>query len=116
MKQTMTDIMTQITPFMTPLAYVGVAVLAIGILAWLLWLFSGWCTWLLRLTGRLLIFIGLVFLAIQAAAMFLQLPQDLDLGDLAMLGFKTRPFWVVGLIFFIPGFLLRIFGAFRPTH
>jgi uncharacterized membrane protein len=116
MKQTMTDIMTQIMPFMTPLAYVGAAVLGIGVLAWLLWIFSGWCTWLLRLTGRLLILIGLVFLASQAAAVFLQLPQELDLGAVAMFGFKTQPFWVVGLIFFIPGFVLRIFGAFRPTH
>ncbi len=116
MKQTLTDIMTQIMPYMTPLAYVGVAVLAIGILAWLLWVLSGWCTWLLRLTGRLLILVGLVFLASQVAAVYLQMPQDLDLGKVDIFGFKTQPFWAAGLFFFIPGFVLRIFGAFRPTH
>ena len=91
MKQTMTDIMTQIMPYMTPIAYVGVAVLAIGILAWLLWIVSGWCTCLLRFTGRLLILIGLFFLASQAVAMFLQMPQELDLGDVAPFGCKRSP-------------------------
>ncbi|MGO8952126.1 MAG: transporter [Rhodomicrobium sp.] len=116
MKQTMTDMMMQIMPYMTPIAYVGVAVLAMGILSWLLWVVSGWCTCFLRFTGRLLILIGLFFLASQAVAMFLQMPQELDLGDLARFGFKTQPFWVAGLFFFIPGFVLRIFGAIRPTH
>jgi len=112
----MIDLITQMTPFMTPIAYAGAALLVIGAVAWLLWIFTGWCTWLLRLSGRLLIVVGLFFLACEVAGIILETPWELNYSDAAQFEFKTQPFWIVGLAFFIPGFVLRLFGAVRPTH
>ncbi len=116
MKEQMIDIMNMMFPYMKIIAYVGGAMLVIGVLAWLLWIFTGWCTWLLRLSGRLLIILGLFFLACQAAGYFLGMSPEINFGDFQKAEFNTEPFWIVGLILLIPGFILRVFGSFRPTH
>jgi len=115
-KETLIDVMNAITPYMMYAACAGAALLAIGIFAWLLWLVSGWGTQVLRFSGRLLVIIGLIFLVCQGAAMVAEMPPVLNLGDAGIFGLKTQPYWIVGLVFLIPGMVLRIFGAFRPTH
>jgi len=116
MKQTMIDLMTQMMPYMMPVAYAGAALLALGVVALLFWFFTGWGTGLLRFAGRLAVIVGLFFLACQAAGMYLQMQPELNLGDATKFEFNTVGFWIVGLVFLIPGLVLRMFGSFRPTH
>lgn len=117
-KLTVTDLMSNVMPYMIYLAYVSGALLVIGAVAWLLWVFSGWCTWLLRLSGRLLILLGVIFLAATAVAYLLGWqPPYYNYGDVTNYNFdKKLYFWVVGLILIVPGLFFRIFGSFRPTH
>ena len=116
MKETMIDLMNQMFPYMKIVAYVGGAFLVIGAVAWLIWVFSGWCTWLCRLSGRVLIVLGIFFLAAQAAGYLLGMWPEINFGDISKAEFNTYAFWIIGLVLLIPGFVLRIFGAFRPTH
>ncbi|MGO9460265.1 MAG: transporter [Rhodomicrobium sp.] len=116
MKQTMMELMTQMMPYMMPAVYAGAALLAIGVIALLVWFFSGWCTRLLRLAGRLLIVFGLFFLACEFAGLFLGAEPKINFGDATKFEFNTKPFWMFGLAFLIPGIVMRVLGAFRPTH
>ncbi len=116
MKETMIDVMNQMFPYMKIIVYVGGAFLLIGIVAFLIWVFFERCTWLLRLSGRLLVLLGLFFLACQAAGMFLGMTPEINFGDISKLEFNTIAFWIVGLALLIPGFLLRIFGSLQATH
>lgn len=98
------------------IAEVGGAFLAIGIVALLIWVVLERCTWLMRLAGRVLVLLGLFFLACQVAGMFLGMTPEINFGDIEKLEFNTIAFWIVGLVLLIPGFFLRILGSFRPTH
>ena len=116
MKQTMIELMTQMMPYMMPAVYAGAALLAIGVIALLAWIFSGWGTGLLRFSGRLLVIFGLFFLACEIAGLFLGAEPKINFGDSTKFEFNTKPFWMFGLAFLIPGFIMRLMGAFRPTH
>jgi len=115
MKQTMTDIVAQVTQYMTPVAYAGAILLFVGFLALLIWVVTHRGTGLLRLTGRLLILLGAFFLVSQVAAMALGLDPSVDFRE-AWFEISRKPFWLIGLVLFFPGFVMRIVGALRPTH
>jgi hypothetical protein len=115
MRQTMIDIAAQVTQYMTPVAYVGGVLLFVGFLAFLIWVVTHRGTGLLRLTGRLLILLGVFFLVSQIAAMALGLDPSVDFRE-AWFEINSKPFWLIGLVLFFPGFLMRIVGALRPTH
>ena len=117
-KLTVTDLMGTAMPYMAYLVYLGLALLVIGVIAFFIWLFINRCTWLLRLSGRLLILLGVVFLASTVFAYLLGWqPPYYNYGDLASYNFdKKLYFWVLGLILLAGGFFFRIFGSFRPTH
>ena len=112
----MTQIMAMMMPYMWYIADAGIALLALGGIAWLIWLINGSATWLLRLSGRLLVVLGIFFVACQIAGYLLGMSAFLNLGDVSKFEFIHLPFWQIGLPFIVAGFFLRIFGAFRPTH
>ena len=112
----MTQLMTMIMPYMWDVAYVGLTFLALGALAWLIWLFNGRCTWLLRLSGRILVVLGIFFVACQFAGFLLGMKAFLNLADPNKYEFAPLPFWMIGLPFIVTGFFMRIFGSLRPTH
>lgn len=112
----LTQIMVKMMPYMWYIADVGIALLVIGAVAWLTWLFTGWATGLLRLSGRLLVGLGLFFLASQLAGLMLGMKPWLNLGDVNKGEFIALPFWMMGLPFLVTGLFMRIFGSFRPTH
>jgi hypothetical protein len=116
MKEAMLNVMNQMFPYMKIIAYVGVAFLVLGALALLLWILLHRCSWLLRLSGRLLILLGLFFLACQVAGYFLGMTPEINFGDISKLEFNTMAFWIIGLVLLVPGFFLRILGAFRALH
>jgi hypothetical protein len=66
-KLAVTNLMATVIPYMDYLVYVGGAFLVIGAIAFLLWIFGDRCTWLLRLSGRLLVLLGVIFLMATAA-------------------------------------------------
>ncbi len=111
----MTQIMTKMMPYMWYIADVGIAALILGAIAWLNWLFTGGSTGLLRFCGRLLIVLGIFFVACQIAGLLLGMKPWLNLGDIGKGEFEALPFWMIGLPFIVTGFFLRIFGALRPT-
>jgi hypothetical protein len=111
----MTQIMTKMMPYMWYIADVGIAALILGGIAWLIWLFTGNATGLLRLCGRLLVVIGVFFVLCQIAGLGLGMKPWLNLGDVSKGEFDALPFWMIGLPFFVVGFVLRLFGALRPT-
>jgi len=112
----MTQIMTKMMPYMWDIADAGIALLILGAAGWLIWLVTGRATWVLRLSGRLLVVLGIFFVACQLAGLFLGMKPWLNLGDLSKGEFVGLPFWMIGLPFFVTGIFLRIFGSFRPTH
>jgi hypothetical protein len=116
MKQTMLDLTTQMMPYMVPAVYAGGVLLIAGVLALLSWIVSSWGTGLLRFSGRLLVVLGLFFLACEIAWVLLGADPRINLGEAAKLEFNTKPFWMLGLAFLIPGFVMRMLGALRPTH
>ncbi len=111
----MTQVMTKMMPYMWYIADAGIAALVLGGIAWLVWLFTGGATGLLRLCGRVLIVLGVFFVACQIAGLLLGMKPWLNLGDISKGEFDALPFWMIGLPFFVVGFFFRIFGALRPT-
>ena len=111
----MTQIMTKMMPYMWYVADVGIAALILGAIGWLNWLFTGRSTGLLRSCGRVLIVLGVFFVACQIAGLLLGMKPWLNLGDISKGEFDALPFWMIGLPFFVVGFFFRIFGALRPT-
>jgi hypothetical protein len=112
----MTQIMAKMMPYMWYVADVGLTFLALGALAWLIWLLNGRCTWLLRLSGRILVVLGIFFVASQIVGFLLGMNAFLNLADPNKYEFAPLPFWMIGLPFIVTGVIMRIFGAFRPTH
>ena len=115
MKQTILKSAAQLTPYTTQIAYAGAIILFIGWLALFAWVVRHRGTGLLRLAGRLLILLGVLFLALQVAAFALGLDTTTNFDD-AWFKIDRKPFWLVGLALLVPGFVLRIVGAIRPTH
>ena len=115
MKQATLDFAAQLTPYTTQIAYAGAILLFIGWLALFAWVVRHRGTGLLRLAGRLLILLGVLFLAFQVAAFALGLDTTTNF-DGAWFKIDNKPFWLVGLALLVPGFVLRIVGAIRPTH
>ncbi len=115
MKQTILDWAAQLTPYTTQLAYAGAIVLFIGSLALLVWVINHRGTGVLRVAGRALIVLGALFLALQAVTIVLGLDATTNFDD-AWFKIDRKPFWIVGLALLIPGLVLRILGAIRPTH
>jgi hypothetical protein len=56
--------------------------------------------------------LGALFLALQVAAMALGVDASANFEN-AWVNLDKRPFWLVGLVLFIPGFFRRIAGAVR---
>ncbi|ADP69863.1 transporter, putative [Rhodomicrobium vannielii ATCC 17100] len=115
MKQAMLDAVSYVTPFLLPLGYVGGVLLLIGGLGLVIWIFKGWGTRLLRFSGRLLLVLGAFFLICQVLWMVVGLEPRIT-EEASLLEFKSRPFWMVGLAFLLPGFAMRIIGSMRPTY
>jgi TRAP-type mannitol/chloroaromatic compound transport system permease small subunit len=109
MRQFMLDMMTMMMPFMMPLVWVGVALTALGLLSIATRLLSGGllgrraATW----SGTLLIIVGLFFLASQGAGVLLGAAPAINFGDATKYEFDLKPFWMVGLIFLVPGLVIR---------
>jgi hypothetical protein len=116
MKESMLDLMTKMMPYMMPVAYAGGVLLLLGIIGFAVWIISGWGSGLLRFSSRLLILLAIFFLACQVAGMILGAEPRINFGDAAKFEFNTQPFWLVALVFLVPAFFMRIFGAMRPTH
>jgi hypothetical protein len=115
MKQSILDLAAQLTPFTTQIAYAGAIILFIGWLALFIWVIRHRGTGLLRLAGRLLILLGVLFLAFQVAAFALGLDTTTNFEG-AWVNLHRKPFWLVGMALLIPGFVLRLVGSIRPTH
>jgi uncharacterized YccA/Bax inhibitor family protein len=112
MLQTLHDAASQTTPYLVVAAYAGQALLFLGCAGLAVWMFHGWGTGVLRFSGRLLIGFGWFFLACQAIWMIAGLDATLVSGEPAV----GRSFWKLALIYLLPGLLMRVVGALRPTH
>ncbi len=106
--QQITDILGLIAPHMITVAYVGVAIAAIALLALISRLLTGRNNWMVRLGARLLMLLGVVFLIYEGANMAMGVVP-------AEAAFYGYPFWMLGIALFILGFIFRLLGALRPT-
>ncbi len=113
MQYAMFDVASTMTPFMGLIATAGELLILLGLFALVVWLFKGWGTRLLRISGRLLIVLGVFFFLAQAIWMFAGLQPRLSFEDATAIG---SHFWVLGFAFLLPGFFMRVVGALRPTH
>jgi hypothetical protein len=99
-----------------PLVWLGVALIAFGVLSVVLRLVthsalaSRGASW----SGTLLMLVGLFFLASQGAGMLLGAAPSINFGDAANYEFDLKPFWMVGLAFLVPGLVVKALrGASR---
>jgi hypothetical protein len=114
MKATIETLAALVSQYSTPLAYAGAILIFVGCLALLTWVVTHRGTGVLRLSGRLLILLGGLFLALQVAAMAIGVEARANFEG-AWVALNPKPFWLVGLALFVPGFVLRIVGAVRPV-
>jgi hypothetical protein len=115
MKETIQTLAALVSQYSTPLAYAGTILIFIGCLALVAWVATHRGTGVLRLSGRLLILLGGLFLALQVAAMAIGVDASANFEG-AWVAMNPKPFWLVGLALFVPGFVLRLFGAVRPVR
>lgn len=109
MLQTIANTASYATPLAEPLTYAGVALLLLGLAGFVVWVFCCWGTGLMRACGRSLVVIGALFLVFEAAWLFSGVePSVKYTGGL--------PLWALGFAFVVPGLLMRLVGAIRPTH
>ena len=113
MKQTMLDLMVRMMPLMMPLVYAGAALLAIGVLATFVRLVSGRGDGIARLSGWILVGLGLFFLACQAAGMWLGATPSINFGNTSKFEFDLKPFWQIGLAMLVPGLLVALIDGRR---
>ncbi len=104
---------SEMTPFMGAIAITGELLIFAGLVGLAVWIFKGWGTGILRFSGRFLVALGAFFLSSQVLWMFAGLKPSLGFEDAVALGAQ---FWVLGLAFILPGFFMRIVGAMRPTY
>ncbi len=109
MRHVMMDMMARMMPLMMPLVWLGLALIAVSVLSVLARLTSGsalasrGASW----SGTLLLVLGAFFLMSQAAGMLLGASPAINLGDATKYEFNLKPFWMVGLVFLVPGFAFR---------
>lgn len=100
----------QVAPYVDLAAYVSVAIAAIALLAVILRLFTGRYNWLVRLSARLLMLLGLLFLIYQGALLAEGTPLS------ASASIFGQPMWIFGLGLFIAGFVFKLIGSLRPAR
>jgi len=115
MKQMMLDVMVAMMPYMMPLVYAGGVLLALGALATLVRLASGSAAGLARVSGRLLVALGIFFLACQAAGFVLGAQPAINFGDATKFEFDLKPFWQIGLALLVPGIVIFLIGGRRAA-
>jgi len=107
----MLDLMVKMMPLMLPVVYAGAALLPIGVLATLARMTLGRGQAVARLSGWLLVALGLFFLASQAAGMYLGAAPTINVADSTKFEFDLKPFWQIGLAMLVPGFLIALVGG-----
>ena len=107
MKQAILDFAAQLTPYTTQIAYAGAIILFIGWLALFASVMRHRGTGLLRLPGRLLILLGVLFLAFQVAAFVLGLQRQ-TVARVPGSRSTTSLSWLVGLAL--------LHSRIRPAH
>jgi hypothetical protein len=115
MKEIIETLAALVSQYSTPLAYTGAILMFVGCLALVAWVVTHRGTGILRLSGRLLVLLGGLFLALQVAAMVIGAEASANFEG-AWVAMNPKPFWLVGLVLFIPGFVLRLVGAVRPVR
>jgi hypothetical protein len=109
MRQFMLDMMAGMMPLMMPLVWLGVALLAVGVISVVARLAtnsapaSRGAYW----AGTLLVIVGLFLIISQVAGMLLGATPAINFGDATKYEFNLKPFWMVGLAFLIPGLVIR---------
>jgi len=104
----MLDMMVKMMPFMMPLIYAGVALIAIGALTTLSQFITGKGGGVARLAAWLLLILGGFFLVSQGAGMMLGAAPSINLGDSTKFQFDLKPFWQIGLGLLVPGALIGL--------
>lgn len=104
------SVLGQMAPYVPVVTYVGSVILAVAVLAFLTRFFKGTTNGLLKLSARLLILFGVVFLIYEAAEMFAGLPAS------TVMVIAPMWLWVAGLILLIIGILFRLVSTLRPAR
>lgn len=106
----LTHALNQIAPYMQIVTYIGGIILAVAVLAFLTRVFTGSANGLLKLSARLLILFGIVFLIYEVAEMFVGRPHPIVM----MPGLMRL--WVAGVLLLIAGILFRLISSLKPAR
>ncbi len=115
MRHFMMDMMAKMMPLMMPLVWLGLSLITVDVLSVLATLITGstlagrGASW----SGTLLLILGAFFLMRQAAGVLLGASPAINLGDATKYEFNLKPFWMVGLVFLVPGFAFRALRGAR---
>ncbi len=108
----MVDIMLKLMPFMMPLLWAGIALVAIGVILILVKPLlksntSKGITWSAWLVFTLAVF----FAAAQVIGNFLELSPSINLGDAKAGEFNLVSFWQIGLAFFVAAVVMKLLAS-----
>ncbi len=111
MKDLMLTMMLAMMPAMPTMMYIGAACAVIAIVFYILAK--------LKMTGykiplwaaRGAIGFGLFFLICHPTGLFLGLAPAVNFGDAAKFEFNLQPFWLIGLVMLIPGWIIWSFAS-----
>lgn len=102
--------LNQIAPYLQLVTYVGGVILMVAVLAFLARVFTGSANGLLKLSARLLILFGVIFLIYEVAETLAGLPAS------TVMVIDLMSLWVVGVLLLIIGILFRMVSSLRPTR
>ncbi len=105
------DIMTAMMPFMKPLAWLALAAFVAGLVMTLLR--GEGSRKIGRIAGRLVLGIGIFFLAAQLMGMMLGANPSINFGDARKFQFILVPFWQLGLACLAAAVVLRLLPGRR---
>lgn len=116
MAQFMIDMMSMMMPYMKPIAYFGLAALALSAILTAAQIMSGSGGGLAALATKLAVAVGIFFIACEVAGRLLGMEPTLlfsaDPFDREM--YRNQwPFWSVGIALFVAGLAVRALGG-RP--
>lgn len=104
------NILNQIAPYLQMATYISGVILIVAVIAFLLRIFTGAANSLLKLSARLLILFGIVFMIYEAADMIAGLPTP------TVMVIDPMRLWMVALILLVIGILFRLMSTLRPTR
>lgn len=109
MKDLMLNMMLAMMPAMPTMMYIGAASAVLAVILYILARKVGYkpALW----AARAAMAFGLFFLICHPTGLFLGLAPSINFGDSSKFEFNFQPFWLIGLVMLIPGWIVWSFSS-----